>query len=92
MVVTTLPGACAVMNITPIGDGEHHIEVLRREDDSSTTSPDFGSYAGYLGTRSKAKDERSGSSIILGLPPLYNSKPMSRFKLVTDSRTEGFAL
>ena len=88
MVITNEPGACAVMNITPVGDNEHYIEVLRREDGTTTNTY----HEGYLGTRSRVKDERSASSMTLGLPPDYDEVPTSRFKLVTDSRSDGFVL
>ena len=55
MVITTEAGACAVMNITPVGDNEHYIEILRREDETTTNTY----HEGYLGTRSRVKDERS---------------------------------
>ena len=55
LVVTTEAGACAVMNITPVSDNEHYIEILRREDETTTNTY----HEGYLGTRSRVKDERS---------------------------------
>jgi len=67
MVITTEAGACAVMNITPVGDNEHNIEVLRREDDTTTNTY----HEGYLGTRSRTKDERSSLTMTLGLPPKF---------------------
>ena len=67
MVITTEAGACAVMNITPVGDNEHYIEVLRREDETTTNTK----HEGYLGTRSREKDERSSLTMTLGLPPKF---------------------
>ena len=88
MVITTEPGACAVMNITPVGGFEHYIEVLRREDGTTTNTY----HEGYLGTRSRSKDERSAKTHTLGLPQDYEEVPTSRFKLVTDSRSYGFLI
>ena len=88
MVITTEPGACAVMNITPVGNNEHYIEILRREDETTTNAY----HEGFLGTRSREKDERSSATHTLGLPSAYLGVPTSRFKLVTDSRSDGFVL
>ena len=55
------------MNITPVGDNEHYIEVLRREDETTTNTK----HEGYLGTRSREKDERSSLTMTLGLPPKF---------------------
>tara|TARA_B110000285_G_C14852157_1_gene480435 strand:+ start:299 stop:502 length:204 start_codon:yes stop_codon:yes gene_type:complete len=67
LVVTTEAGACAVMNITPVSDNEHYIEILRREDNTDTNIY----HEGYMGSRCREKDERSGTTINLGLPPDY---------------------
>lgn len=52
LMISTNLNDCAVMDITPLGNGYHSIFLKRRVDDTAVSS-------GYLGTRSEAVDNRN---------------------------------